>query len=62
MERNEFRIRLEQHGLTVNAFLDLRDSWNQLSASDRYELLKQELTDVVSKVQFDEMKEQTPES
>lgn len=43
MKRNEFRVLLEKHGLTVNAFLDLRDSWNQLSAYDRYELLKQEL-------------------
>lgn len=43
MTGKEFRIILAKHGLTVNAFLDLRDIWNQLTASDKYQLLKQEL-------------------
>ena len=53
MTREEFRIALAKHGLTVNTFFFFCDIWNQLSASDRYELLKQELTN-------DEIEEPTP--
>lgn len=44
MTRTEFKELLIQHQLTVNTFLDLRDIWNQLSAHDRYELLKEDST------------------
>ena len=43
MTGTEFKELLMQHQLTVNTFLDLRDTWYQLSAHDRYELLKEEL-------------------
>ena len=44
MTPTEFKELLMQHQLTVNTFLDLRDTWNQLSAHDKYELLKEDLT------------------
>ena len=44
MTPTEFKELSMQHQLTVNTFLDLRDTWNQLSAHDKYELLKEDLT------------------
>ena len=41
--QTEFKEILKKHKLTVNQFLDLRDSWCKLSASDRYELIKAEI-------------------
>lgn len=38
-EGNTFAEKLSAHGLTVNQFLDLRDEWNRMSASDRCKLL-----------------------
>lgn len=36
---NTFADKLRAHGLTVNQFLDLRDEWNSMPASDRCDLL-----------------------
>lgn len=45
MNKNEFKKELEKYGLTVNSFLDLRDAWYRLDASEQLELLKEEEED-----------------
>ena len=43
MIKEEFKLELEKHNLTVNEFCDLRDAWYELDYCERLELLKEEM-------------------
>ena len=45
MSKEEFKQELEKHDLTINHFLDLRDEWYKLDASEQFQLLKEEKCD-----------------
>ena len=42
MSKEEFKLELEKHNLTVNEFYNLRDAWYELDYHERLELLKEE--------------------
>lgn len=41
-DKKEFLRRLKKHGLTINAFLDLKEVWEHLPAADRVSILKED--------------------
>lgn len=41
-DKKDFLRRLKNHDLTINAFLDLKEVWEHLSASDRLSILKED--------------------
>ena len=45
MNKEEFKLELEKHNLTVNEFCDLRDAWYELDYYERLELLKENKND-----------------
>ena len=40
MNKEEFKLELEKHNLTVNEFCDLIDAWYELDYYEKLELLK----------------------
>lgn len=41
MDKKEFLRCLEEHDLTINMFLDLKEAWERLPAADRVSILKE---------------------